>query len=343
MHDWYQVENAIREAKNILILTHIHADGDAIGSAFALAYYLCSGNRHIYIVSEETPPADLSFIYDTELPDNILFSVINDNRASDGDIPVCDAAFAIDTGDVKRLGSSSIFFSAEHKIRIDHHISYDTFADITVCDTSWAATAEGIWEFILCSFHAGGGTDIKNIGYYKKIAEAIYAGILTDTGCFAYSNVTAATHRIAAELIETAGNMSWQYSAIYENISKAEIALRKLAYDKIEYYADGRIAFLVITEDDMAETGADDDQIQSFAPFLRCIENVSVGILAKPNPPGGYRLSMRSDETCDVASVAAVFGGGGHKRAAGLTYKDDDESFENFKKRVIGETIKWMA
>ena len=342
MHDWLHIKNAIRDAQNILILPHIHADGDAIGSAFALAYAVCgaceaSGTaaKRVFIVSEETPPKDLSFLYDRDLPENMSFTIVTERIY----IPVCDLAVAIDTSDEKRLGMrKDMFFAAPVRMRIDHHISDGSFADITVCDTSWAATAEGIWELI------NELTDdrIKNHIYAKEIAECVYAGILTDTGCFAYSNVTSNTHRIAAELIEIAGNMSWQYSAIYENIARSELALRITAYNNIEYYADGKIAFLLITKEEMETTGATEDQIQSFAPFLRCIENVNVGVFAKPDVSGGFRISLRTDASCDASAVASLFGGGGHKRAAGLTYKEGSEPICAFKERLIGEILKWM-
>lgn len=339
MRKWQHIKNAINEAKNILILTHIHADGDAIGSAFALAYAICGirsdETKQVFIVSEETPPKDLSFIYDRELPYNMSFNIVTERIY----IPPCDLAVAIDTSDEKRLGlRKDMFYAAPVRTRIDHHVSDASFADMTVCDTSWAATAEGIWELI------NELTDdrIKDHIYAKEIAGCVYAGILTDTGCFAYSNVTVDTHRIAAELIEIAGNMSWQYSAIYENIARSELALRVTAYNNIEYYADGKIAFLLITKEEMDATGATEDQIQSFAPFLRCIENVNVGIFAKPDVSGGLRISLRTDESCDASAVASLFGGGGHKRAAGLTYKEGSEPFYAFKERLIGEILKWM-
>lgn len=338
MQDWKPVEQAISEADTIILFTHIHADGDCLGSSFSLAYFLCGLCKQVTVLTEETPPPNLSYLYDGTLPDNLNFRVWDAQNINSADS--YDLAIAIDTSDEKRIGErKEYFYKANRRMRIDHHISKETFAEITVCNTAWAATAEGIWEYIKTQ------NRYQDSPYLKKIAECVYTGILTDTGCFAYSNVTVETHRIAAELMEIAGNMAWQYSNIYENQTKNEIALKAFAYGAVEYYADGRIAFLQITRDTMDAVGATDDDLESFAPFLRCIEKVSVGIFAKPGrTPGNVRISLRSDEVCDVAAVAAKYGGGGHKRAAGLLYNAEEPgTFEEFKKNLIGEIEKWMA
>ncbi len=338
MQDWKQVRSAISEAGNILLLTHIHADGDSLGSAFGLAYFLCGLGKTAVILAEEKPPVNLAFLYQSgKMPENLIFSVWDPGSAAEN--LRYDLAIAVDMSDEKRLGNrKELFYRAKAQLRIDHHISEESFAPVTVCNTGWSATAEGIWELIRTFGRA-------ESPYLKEIAECIYTGILTDTGCFAYANVTPETHRIAAELMEIAGNMAWQYSQIYENQKKSEIALKSLAYGAVEYYGNGTVAFLRITREEMDSVGATDDDLEGFPPFLRCIENVSVGIFVKPGKTAGnFRISLRSDESCDVAAVAAQFGGGGHKRAAGLAYEEKNgETFADFKKRLIGEILKWMA
>ena len=336
MQEWEQIRNAFSKAHKILLLTHIHADGDCLGSAFALAYFLCGRGKEVCVLAEELPPANLSFLYDREcMPENLTFSVWDSLSAEE--LPAYDLAAAIDTSDEARLGlRKKAFDRAKIQVRIDHHISEASFAELTVCHPEWAATAEGIWK-LLETYE-----DFRESPYLREIAECVYAGILTDTGCFAYSNVTPMTHRIAAELMELAGNLAWQYSKIYENQTKSEIALKALAYGAVEYYHNGTVAFLQIRREQMDAVGARDDDLESFAPFLRAIEQVSVGIFVKPGKkPDQYRISLRSDERCDVAAVAAKFGGGGHKRAAGLVCNAD--TFSEFKENLIGEVIKWMV
>ncbi len=340
MQDWKLIKEAIAEAVSIDIFTHIHADGDCLGSAFALAYFLCDNGKKVRIINEEIPPRNLSYIYDGKLPEEIKFFVWNESESIDISEFQAELCIAVDVSDVKRLGErQQIFYNASKTIRIDHHITTESFAQITVCNPEWAATAEGMWEFLTTY------DNFEKLPHITEIAKSIYAGILTDTGCFAYSNVTAQTHKIAAKLIEIAGGMSWQYSAVYENQTKGEIALKALAYGKVEYYAQGRIAYLHITKADMEETGTNDEHLNGLAPFLRCIEGVNVGILVKPGKrQGEHRISLRSDETCDVNVVASVFNGGGHKRAAGLVYSPEcGLSFDEYKEKLIGEVQKWMA
>ena len=340
MQDWKQVSEAISDASTTNIFTHIHADGDCLGSAFALAYFLCDLGKNVNVISEENPPENLSFVYNKDLPETMKFYVWDNIKNNENKELKCDLSIAVDVSDVKRLGDRrDLFYKAPVKARIDHHLATETFAEITVCNPIWAATAEGIWEFI--KMYDG----YKELPHITEIAKSVYTGILTDTGCFAYSNVTADTHMIASEILSITGSLAWIYSAIYENISKNEIALKAKAYRKVQYYSEGAVAFLQITKEDMDETHTNDDDLSSLAPFLRTIEGVSVGILVKPGKlPGQCRLSLRSDEHCDVNAVATAFGGGGHKRAAGLVYSlENGIPFEEYKENLIGEVQKWMV
>ena len=340
MQDWKQVREAISDASIINIFTHIHADGDCLGSAFSLAYFLCDLGKQVNIISEEIPPENLSFIYNEALPEKMKFFVWDDIKNNCRTELKSDLSVAVDVSDVKRLGDrGELFYKAPNNVRIDHHLATETFAEITVCNPAWAATAEGIWELLKTY------DDFKDLPHLTEIAKNVYTGILTDTGCFAYSNVTADTHMIASEILSLTGSLAWIYSAVYENISKNEIALKAKAYNKVEYYADGRIAFLQISKEDMAETATNDDDLSGLAPFLRTIKGVSVGILVKPGKLYGQcRISLRSDEHCDVNAVATAFGGGGHKRAAGLVYSPENGMlFEEYKEKLIGEVRKWMV
>lgn len=335
MQDWKQIRKILDNADEISVFTHINSDGDCLGSAFALAYFFAGEGKKVYIYNEEIPPENLSFIYGNELPENIKFIIYGTQEYEKN--ACCKAlkvALALDVSDVKRLGNrKDLFQRGIVKVRIDHHISNESFAENTVCNPEWAATAEGIYEFL------SEYDNFEDSPYITEIAKCIHAGILTDTGSFAYSNVTPNTHYIAAKLMELAGNMSWQYSAVFENQTQSEIKLRALAYSKIEYYKDGHIAFLFISKDEMESVGACSDDLSALAPLLRAIKDVNVGILVKPgNKIGELKLSLRSDEHCDVNKVASKFGGGGHIRAAGLVYSlDNNSSFEDFKKNLIGE------
>ncbi len=340
MQDWKRLIEALNNSDSISVFTHINSDGDCMGSAFALAYFYAGRGKNVCIFNEEKPPENLSFIYDLKMPENMKFIIYGTDeyqKITHEIIP--DINLAVDVSEVKRLGDRNTFFQkSEIKARLDHHISEHTFAEITVCNANWAATAEGVWE-LLQQYD-----DFEESPYIIEIAKCLHLGILTDTGCFAYSNVTAKTHFIAARLIELAGNMAWQYSAIYENQTESEIKLKSIAYGKVEYFKNGEIAFLHITDEDLLKSGACDDDLSGLAPFLRTIKGVKVGILVKPGrKQNELKLSLRSDENCDVNLVASAFGGGGHKRAAGIVYSNEcGISFEDYKYQLIGEVERWM-
>lgn len=340
MQDWKQIREILDGVDDISLFTHIHSDGDCLGSAFALAYFLAGKGKNVTIYNEEMPPENLKFIYGSQMPENMDFVIYGTekyNKRTESLTP--ELTLAIDVSDEKRLGErKNLFEKGKITARIDHHITNGSFAENTVCNTNWAATAEGIYE-LLNSY-----SDFLNSPYIIDIAKCIHAGILTDTGSFAYSNVTSNTHYIAARLMEIAGNMAWQYSAVFENQTQSEIRLKAIAYNKLEYFSKGRISFLKITKEDLEKSGACNDDLSSLAPFLRSIKGVNVGVLVKPGDKAGdYRISLRSDECCDVNKVATAFGGGGHIRAAGIVFlKDNGVDFEEYKRQLIGEIERWM-
>ncbi len=319
MIDWTPIKNAIREAKQIVLLPHIYADGDALGSSGALAIFLQEQGKQVTIAVEEAVQDKLSFLcgkagIEFFLPEN--------------EIPAADLAIAIDVSDYARLGSrKSLFDGAQVKARIDHHGVSGDFAPITVCNPQWAATAEGIYELL---------TEM-DAGWTVPMAICIYTGLVTDTGCFAYSNVRPETLRVAASMLDVAGDLSWIYRETFENKTKSCIALTAIAYAKTQYEDAGSIAYLQLDAEDFAAANATDEDSEGFSAMLRAIQGVHVSIFVRDGRnPGQYRISLRSDEACDVAKIAGEFGGGGHARAAGITYMPDKgQNFTEFKTRLI--------
>ena len=319
MIDWTPIKNAIRDAKQIVLLPHIYADGDALGSAGALALFLQDQGKQVTIAVEEAVQDKLSFLTSKA---NLHFALPEEV------VPGADLAIAVDVSDYARLGSRKpLFDQARVQARIDHHGVSGDFATITVCNPEWAATAEGIYG-LLCEMDAS---------WTVPIAICVYTGLVTDTGCFAYSNVRPETLRIAAAMLEVARDLSWIYRETFENKTKSCIALTAAAYGKTEYEDAGRIAYLRLEAKDYADAGATDEDSEGFSAMLRAIQGVHVSIFVRDGRENGqYRISLRSDEACDVAKVAGEFGGGGHARAAGITYiSDKGETFTQFKTRLI--------
>lgn len=317
--NWTFLRKAIGEAEHIVLLPHIYADGDALGSSGALALFLQAQGKRVTIAIEEAVQDKLSFLC-TKTGLNFVLP--------ETEIPTADLAIAVDVSDYARLGSRRILFdNARVQARIDHHGVSGDFASITVCNPAWAATAEGIYD-LLTEMHAA---------WTVPMAICIYTGLVTDTGCFAYSNVHPETMQAAAAMLEIAGDLSWIYRATFENKTKSSIALTAIAYEKTLYEADGHIAYLRLDSEDYVRADATDEDSEGFSAMLRAIEGVHVSIFVRDGrAPGQYRISLRSDETCDVAKVAGEFGGGGHARAAGITFAaDSEEQFADFRSRLV--------
>ena len=317
--NWTILRQAIGEAAHIVLLPHIYADGDALGSSGALALFLQAQGKQVTIAIEEAVQDKLSFLCTKAGIEFVL---------PETQIPQADLAIAVDVSDYARLGSRKTFFDgAKAQARIDHHGVSGDFTPITVCNPEWAATAEGIYELL----------NEMGANWTVPMAICIYTGLVTDTGCFAYSNVRPTTMKAASAMLEIAGDLSWIYRETFENKTKSCIALTAIAYAKTQYEVDGSVAYLQLEPQDYANAGATDEDSEGFSAMLRAIQGVHVSIFVRDGRnPGQYRISLRSDEACDVAKVAGEFGGGGHARAAGITYTPDkEETLTQFKTRLI--------
>lgn len=327
MQDWQAVREVIDNNKSFIIFTHISADGDALSSAFSLALFLKNRGKDAFVLLEEEPQSVIKYITEQD----VCYAVYEDGK----NYGSYDVSISVDTATVDRLGRRrDIYFSSPVTVYIDHHLSQNSYAQINVCNTGWASCSEGIWEF-MCTY--GNVED-------KTIAQTVFTGLMTDTGCFAYSNTTKNTHLIAAKVIELCGDQSWQYRKIFESIDKSELDLRRIAYSKLEFYNNDTICLLEITQSEMDQCGATREQLESFAPFLRTIRGVRTGIFIKPgDTPCMRRISLRSDGRCNVSRIAANFGGGGHACAAGITYSPEKTgmTFDAFKTRLIEDITTW--
>lgn len=327
MEEWTAVQNIIKMNNSFLLFTHISADGDSLGSAFSLAVFLKKQGKKVKILMEEEPPRVLRFI----TCQDVDFSVYDECCNYDS----YDVSIAVDTATQERLGKRvGIFYKSPITVSIDHHPADKIYAQTDVRNPMWAACCEGIWELLqtygpICD---------------KQIAQLIFTGIMTDTGCFAYSNTTQSTHSIAAQIIALCGDQSWQYRQVFESVEKSELELRSIAYSKLEFYGKETICYLEITQQEIDKCKATTEQLEGFAAFLRTINGVKTGIFVKPGvTPQTKRISLRSDGNCNVSAVANAVGGGGHRCAAGATYSPEKSqvTFEEFKAKLIEDIITW--
>ena len=181
------------------------------------------------------------------------------------------------------------------------------FAERTLLDANAAAACEIILEVI----HALG------VKPTKQIADCIYTGISTDTGCFRYSNVTPRTMRMAAEMIECGADNVTINTVMFETKTRTYVALEKLAVGGMKMFLDGKCALITVTQDMYRQSGSDESEVDAIASLPRQIEGVLVGVTMRERKDGSYKISMRSNRPINVSEICAAMGGGGHPQAAG--------------------------
>ena len=329
--NFHKAVKLIENAKTIDVFTHLHIDGDALGSAFGIAYILTDLGKKVKIFLEEDPGDKFRYLMDPE----IEFHITGDDVLPyENEKP--DLAIVTDCATRDRVKKRyEICERAGKIIKIDHHMQDDNFGDVNVVREDWSAVCEGI--FLLSKML---GYDFKKAPHGKKAAIALYTGILTDSGRFGYSNTTSFTHKAASELLKITGDMSDTVRNLFSIKPFSKVKIYGIAFSRAELLCDGKFAFSYVTGDEMEETGATFQEIDGISSELCEIEGVELSALAKPSSkdPKKWGLSLRSYKYCDVASIAVKYGGGGHARAAGFDYEG---TTEEIKELLIGELKKY--
>ena len=294
-----EIGNVLKSASKVMVFPHINPDGDALGSATALCHAMRRMGAEAWVLMEEPVPEYLDFM-DTSC-------CTEDMSAAEGRyISVC-----VDCGEEARFpGRAEAFRAGEKKICIDHHATSGSFGDIWYVDSGEAAAAQIIYDLIR---EMGEEPD-------RREAEALYVGLSTDTGSFRYSNTTARTHRIAAELLERGVDINDISVALYQNVSEKKVKLQAKILENMKIFAGGRGAAAYVTRGMMDEISADSDDAEGMVETLRDIRGVEMAAFFKEKEDC-VKVSMRAKSYGDVASIAALFGGGGHKKAAGCTLR----------------------
>ena len=312
--DFETAVSELKAAENVLVLTHANPDGDTLGSGFALVRVLRQLGKKARLVNNDEIPRKFSYLYeDLEQEDFREETVIG-----------------VDIADRALLGKETeAKYGDRVKLDIDHHGTNRLFAEKTYVEPGSASCCEII--FLLAK--------ALGVTIDKGIADCLYTGCSTDTGCFRYSNVTERTHRIAAELIALGADHAAINVKMFETKSFSYIKLQAMALEKLEMYFDGRVSFLTVTRKMLDETGAKDDEIDALVALSRQIEGVQVGVTFKEKPDGVFKVSVRTHEGISAAEICSAFSGGGHERAAGCSF---GASLEEAKQQMLGELQKYF-
>ncbi len=315
----------VNESKRITITTHVNPDGDAIGSTLAFYYYVLSKGAEARIIIHSPVPYNYEFLpgtseirrYSGEEEDYILSS---------------DAIFLIDINDVNRTKSVSEAINKAKckKVVIDHHIKPKEFADLYIDEEEATSAGELIYE--LLKFDDEFVID-------KRIAECLYAAIMTDTGSFRFERTDARTHRIIAELIDYGANPTDLYDSIYNKRPFRVMKLYGEALVNMELHYDGKLCVMLVTKGSYKRAGAVEEDVEDIVENSLTIEGVKVGVLLSENrSKEEIRISFRGKYDIPARNLALEFGGGGHMQAAGA--RVHGEPLEKVKNDVIKKAAK---
>lgn len=290
------VIQAIQDHEEFIITSHEHPDPDSLGSMLALCFGLQQLGKSCRVVSSDPPPENLDW------PGLDLIEVLPDGLDDIGDawIIVLDC-------EPSRTGVLSEKLQRSEKIiNIDHHRGNKYTSSTTWVDSSEAAVAVMIYRLL------------KELGVSlnKKIATALYGGIVGDTGGFRYANTTAETLRIAAELLEHDVNHAMINKQIFASQSMEFMRLLGYALSNLKSDMHGRLVWMELSYADFQRFGANPNATDQLVQYARMVNTALIAVLFREAAPGEVRIGFRSD-SIDVGALATQLGGGGHRLAAG--------------------------
>lgn len=287
---------------NILILMHKSPDGDAIGSAYGLCAALRNAGKNAQPVCSDPIPEKYGYITDK--------------------LPFCEFEpeyiVSVDLADTQLFGEALECYKDKVSLCIDHHGSNTGFAEYGIIDASAGACAQ-----ILVPIIREMGVTVDSL-----IADAIFTGITTDTGCFKFSNASADSYRIAADMIDCGARSAMINRIMFDTKTRQHLALEKMALESLRYFENGSIAMITVTMDMMKQTGAQDCDLDGIASLPRQIEGVKIGITVKEKEPGFFKMSVRTTDDVNASKICALLNGGGHRAAAGCSVKGTREEAE---------------
>ncbi|MGA2405557.1 MAG: bifunctional oligoribonuclease/PAP phosphatase NrnA [Bacteroidales bacterium] len=317
-------------SENVLIICHINPDGDAVGAQLALYHYLKVNNKNAWLMAPNNLQEFLKWMDGADLI-NIF---IKDRKRCRILIERADLIVMMDFNQSNRLGEAEDFVKASkaRKVVIDHHLDPGNFADLIISDPSKCSTSELVHELV-CEING-----IKFIN--KPYAEAIYVGIITDTGNFEYGSYSSRTLRIVADLLDSGIIKEKILNLIYNNFSSDRIKLQGFALNKrMVVIPEYRTAYIFLTKDDLKKYNHVKGDTEGFVNLPLSIKgiNFSALFIEKDN---FIKLSFRSKGNFPSNEFATqYFSGGGHLNASGGEYADTLENSISYFLKVLKENV----
>jgi phosphoesterase RecJ-like protein len=309
---------ALREHERFLVVSHENPDGDALGSMLGMALALRALGKDVvmYLGGEAPLPAEYGF-----LP---LDEVAREGPADMGE----RVLLAVDCANERRLGPDrSVLERAALVIDVDHHHDNNRFGKLNLIVADASSTAEIVRDLIR----------ELGVSLTPEMADALYVGLVTDTGRFQYANTSPKAFRLAAELVEAGADVHGIFQRVYETVQFAKLKLLARALERAQLYEGGAVVVSYLVRTDFDDVGAEEPYSEGIIDYLRQAEGAElVALIREPPTDNGptHRISLRSSrDEVDVSAIAAKAGGGGHRQAAGFSSERPLEEIVEFVRR----------
>jgi phosphoesterase RecJ-like protein len=314
----------LREDQRFVLAAHEGPDGDALGSLVGMQGLLTAlGKDSVMFISPDDLPLPREYRF---------FSLESMIRLPPADVAERTVVF-LDCGNIDR-NSASVLRDGAHLLNIDHHHDNTRFGTLNHVVPDASCTAEIVWDLM------------HGLGVHptSAVAEALYIGLITDTGRFMYENTGPRAHQMAAELIEAGVDVPGVYRRLYEGVPLGKLTLLALALAQLQRYDDCELAIATLSADDFDRAEAEESYSEGIIDELRALEGTKVAVLVRElssgERKGQHKVSLRAtDDDVDVSIIARAQGGGGHRRAAGFSTTLEPQELIGFLREAIASQL----
>ena len=317
-----KIKSLLSKKKEIVIIPHKNPDGDAIGACTALKYYLDNFNHNVEIISPNKFPDFLSWLD----PNNVI-NIFSEDESCIKKIIKADMIFTLDFNNLFRISSMKDYVEKSNAIiiMIDHHENPSDYADFMYSVPEMSSTCEMIYHFI----EKLGDKDKID----KNISRSLYAGIMTDTGSFKFPSTTHVTHDVVSNLLKTGISHSDIHNQIYDNNKFERVQLLSFALSKIKIIKNLNTCYISLSQKNLDKFDYEKGDTEGIVNYGLSIKNIKFAVIFMENSKENViRISLRSRGKFDVNKFSKnIFGGGGHKNAAGAV-----------SKKTLNETIDYF-
>ena len=317
-----EVLDVLRQAERFVLVTHENPDGDALGSLVAMqAVMRALGKDSLMFIGRDEFPLPYEYAFFqfedliTEMPSDV------------GDRTIV----FLDCGNLDR---NAVAIGDAPILNLDHHHDNTHFGTVNHVVPEASCTAEIVWDLMR-------GLDVA---LTPRIAEALYVGLVTDTGRFMYENTGPAAHLMAADLIEAGVDVHEIYRRLYEGVPEPKLTLLTRALSRVQRFDGGRLTFARLAREDFAETGAEESYTEGIIDHLRAVQGTKVAALAREltgaESAGRSKVSLRAtDGAVDVSLIARAQNGGGHRQAAGFATSMGPDELVTFLRQEVAAQL----